>query len=121
MDGGRLVQLGSPASIYESPRTRFVAAFIGEMNLFDGLAVRPERTLIAGSRAELPPEAPARSGTVRDVLYQGEMLRVIVTTDSGADCTVALPNHGAAGSRWTPGTAVVVGWHPGDARPLDDE
>ena len=120
MDGGRLVQLGSPASVYESPRTRFVASFIGEMNLFDGVAVRPERTLIAATREDLPAGAPMHAGTIRDVLYQGEMLRVIVATASGADSIVALKNDGTGAARWTPGTAVVLSWRPDDARRLED-
>jgi spermidine/putrescine transport system ATP-binding protein len=40
MDGGRVAQLGTPAEIYENPRTSFVAGFIGESNLFDGVARR---------------------------------------------------------------------------------
>jgi spermidine/putrescine ABC transporter ATP-binding subunit len=36
MDRGRIAQLGSPAAIYESPRTEFVATFIGESNLLGG-------------------------------------------------------------------------------------
>ena len=34
MDEGRIEQLGTPAEIYESPRSRFVASFIGDANLF---------------------------------------------------------------------------------------
>jgi putrescine transport system ATP-binding protein len=36
MNQGRLVQIGTPAEIYERPRSRFVADFIGEVNLFEG-------------------------------------------------------------------------------------
>ena len=36
MDAGKIVQTGTPAAIYESPRTRFVAGFIGSVNLFEG-------------------------------------------------------------------------------------
>ena len=36
MDRGRVVQVGSPAEIYEDPRTAFVAGFIGEANILDG-------------------------------------------------------------------------------------
>jgi spermidine/putrescine transport system ATP-binding protein len=36
MDGGRIEQVGSPAEIYESPRTSFVAAFIGDTNFLEG-------------------------------------------------------------------------------------
>lgn len=40
MDNARIAQLGSPAEIYENPRTAFVAKFIGESNFFRGKAVR---------------------------------------------------------------------------------
>jgi putrescine transport system ATP-binding protein len=36
MERGRLVQVGTPADLYERPRSRAVAAFIGEINLLDG-------------------------------------------------------------------------------------
>jgi spermidine/putrescine transport system ATP-binding protein len=36
MNEGRVLQEGSPAQIYERPRTRFVADFIGQTNLFEG-------------------------------------------------------------------------------------
>ena len=36
MDGGRIEQVGAPAEIYESPRTGFVAAFIGDTNFLEG-------------------------------------------------------------------------------------
>ncbi|MBN2266617.1 MAG: ABC transporter ATP-binding protein [Candidatus Aminicenantes bacterium] len=36
MSAGRVEQTGSPAEIYESPRTGFVAAFIGDTNFLEG-------------------------------------------------------------------------------------
>jgi putrescine transport system ATP-binding protein len=36
MDRGRIVQVGTPAEIYESPANKFVADFIGSVNLFEG-------------------------------------------------------------------------------------
>jgi putrescine transport system ATP-binding protein len=36
MNHGRIAQVGTPADIYESPATRFVADFIGSVNLFEG-------------------------------------------------------------------------------------
>ena len=36
MHEGKLVQVGTPAEIYEDPKTRWVAEFIGDVNLFDG-------------------------------------------------------------------------------------
>lgn len=39
MEAGRLVQVGSPREIYERPRTRFVARFVGEANLIQGTVI----------------------------------------------------------------------------------
>jgi putrescine transport system ATP-binding protein len=39
MDRGRIVQVGTPAQIYESPVNRFVADFIGSVNLLEGKVV----------------------------------------------------------------------------------
>src|SRR5438067_7451552 len=39
MNRGRLVQIGTPAEIYERPTSRFVADFVGAVNLFDGALV----------------------------------------------------------------------------------
>ena len=39
MDRGRIVQVASPEEIYEQPRTRWVAQFIGDANLIEGVVV----------------------------------------------------------------------------------
>jgi putrescine transport system ATP-binding protein len=36
MNEGRVIQIGTPADIYERPNSRFVAGFVGEVNLFEG-------------------------------------------------------------------------------------
>jgi len=36
MNRGRLVQIGTPVEIYERPGSRFVADFVGDVNLFEG-------------------------------------------------------------------------------------
>ncbi len=42
MRDGRIQQVGTPREIYESPRSRFVADFIGNVNLMDGTLVVDE-------------------------------------------------------------------------------
>jgi len=51
MSEGRFLQVGSPAEIYETPATRFVADFIGNVNLMDGKVVvdEPDHVVIAGA------------------------------------------------------------------------
>lgn len=36
MDAGRIVQIGEPSEVYEYPSSRFVADFVGSVNLFEG-------------------------------------------------------------------------------------
>ncbi len=37
MNNGLIEQIGTPAEIYENPKTKFVASFIGDTNFFDGV------------------------------------------------------------------------------------
>jgi putrescine transport system ATP-binding protein len=39
MNHGKIAQVGTPAAIYESPATKFVADFIGSVNMFEGRIV----------------------------------------------------------------------------------
>jgi len=43
MDGGRIVQAGTPGQIYEQPATAFVAGFIGQANWLPGRRSGPDR------------------------------------------------------------------------------
>jgi putrescine transport system ATP-binding protein len=42
MSAGRFLQVGRPREIYETPNCRFVADFIGNVNLFDGTLIEDE-------------------------------------------------------------------------------
>ena len=42
MSHGRILQLGNPTEVYEAPSCRFVADFIGNVNLFEGHLSRTE-------------------------------------------------------------------------------
>ena len=42
MDKGEVMQVATPAEIYEAPSSRFVADFVGSVNLFDGNVVARE-------------------------------------------------------------------------------
>ena len=51
MSQGRVLQVGTPKEIYEHPNSRFVADFIGNVNLFEG-----KLTLNAADRCEVTTE-----------------------------------------------------------------
>jgi putrescine transport system ATP-binding protein len=48
MDAGRLEQVATPRELYEAPRSRWIAEFIGDVNVFDGQveASEPHRLTI---------------------------------------------------------------------------
>jgi hypothetical protein len=54
MDAGRVVQVGTPQEVYERPRTRFVAAFLGDANVLD-------ETVVDAGHVRLPDGSVARS------------------------------------------------------------
>ena len=155
MDNGLVAQLGTPAEIYENPRTAFVADFIGESNFFAGraarraagqleltlprgecirvpdnagvregqevrIAVRPEWMDVCRP-ADAPPGENALSGTIRDVIYLGETMHVLVTLRDGNDVKIALRNEGQLIKPlpWKRGDAAVVAWLPEDCQILE--
>ncbi|MGA5416114.1 ABC transporter ATP-binding protein [Streptomyces pseudogriseolus] len=69
MNAGRVEQLGTPADLYENPRTTFVANFLGTSNFIEAevdSASGPQIVLKAGGGKLVLPEArnsaPARTG-----------------------------------------------------------
>src|ERR1700746_2888553 len=51
MDAGRLEQVASPRELYEAPASRWIAEFIGDVNLFEGeLTSRENNRLIVATR-----------------------------------------------------------------------
>jgi putrescine transport system ATP-binding protein len=53
MNQGRIVQVGTPHEIYEFPSTRFVAEFIGNVNMFEGRITADEPDHVVIDSAEL--------------------------------------------------------------------
>jgi putrescine transport system ATP-binding protein len=53
MNHGEIVQVGSPSDIYEYPASRFVADFIGSVNLFEGRLIEDEPDFVRVKSDEL--------------------------------------------------------------------
>jgi spermidine/putrescine transport system ATP-binding protein len=101
MNDGRVLQLGVPAEIYERPRNRFVADFIGQTNFLQGTIVR-----LAGKEAEV--EIPG-SGIVR--------ARVAGGIAPGGKTTLAVRPEKVAFAGDAPGASGV--WNALDGRLAD--
>ncbi len=53
MNEGRVEQIGSPSEIYNYPRTRFVASFVGTLNILAGHVIDPKTGKMAVDGQEL--------------------------------------------------------------------
>ncbi len=78
MNAGRIEQIGAPAEIYNRPKTRFVASFVGTLNLIAGVVVDPAAGAIRVGEATIFAPAPiaARAGEKRTLALRPEALKV---------------------------------------------
>jgi putrescine transport system ATP-binding protein len=80
MEAGRIVQVDTPTAIYEYPSSRFVAGFIGSVNLFEGKVTRREGDEVlvqgaAGLTMRMRCLQPLAIGTPVTVAVRPEKLR----------------------------------------------
>jgi putative spermidine/putrescine transport system ATP-binding protein/spermidine/putrescine transport system ATP-binding protein len=137
LDGGRIVQEGAPAEVYERPRTRFAASFLGDANFLEGrvtdgavaaaggsvrstdplptggalatVAVRPEKISI------IPAGAASTSGLenrmparIREIIYAGAASTYLLDGPGGETWTVFSQNRESFPAAI--GEEVVLAW-----------
>ena len=80
MEQGEIVQFGTPRDVYEYPRTKFVAAFLGTINLFEGsLAARSGQSHIVtedGLEVTANRETAGREGSSSTVGVRPEKVSI---------------------------------------------
>ena len=85
MDGGRIAQAGTPQQLYEQPATAFVAGFMGEALLFDGVAGADGAVVLGPLR--LPARAGVPPGPVKAAV-RPEAWRIGPAGDAGLAATL---------------------------------
>ncbi|GGE00835.1 ABC transporter ATP-binding protein [Aureimonas endophytica] len=142
LNEGRAEQIGTPFDIYNHPRTRFAASFIGTLSLLEGEAAGGNRMRVEGQEIAVPAEAhpagrpltlalrpealslapsPARTnrleGTIEDVDFLGSVVRMRVRL---GQTTLLMDNFNDPS---TPpperGAKVALHFAPGDGQILD--
>ena len=115
MNHGKVEQVGAPTEIYERPRTRFVADFIGEINILEeagrARALRPEKIRLVSDGARV-------SGTVETANFLCGSTLLRVGTADGRSLLVRETHAGERASRM-PGDAVGLAWNDADAVALE--
>jgi spermidine/putrescine ABC transporter ATP-binding subunit len=136
MQAGKLAQIGTPLDIYERPASRFVADFIGDINVVDGvirdgvfageagfripvaghingraaLAIRPEHMRVGALRADEP------SGVLVGKTYLGDQTLLAIETERAQPLLARLSSAQAiavqigarVGVSWDPERAVIL-------------
>jgi putrescine transport system ATP-binding protein len=70
MDAGRLEQVATPRELYEAPASRWIAEFVGDVNVFEGEVTSQEgsrlsiATKVAGTISVAEPRRPITKATV---------------------------------------------------------
>jgi spermidine/putrescine transport system ATP-binding protein len=141
MEGGHIEQLGSPTELYETPKTAFVAGFLGVSNLIAGdvkdgavvtpngirlqvatldgatgsvaVGVRPEKIHLGGDEANRIP------GRILESAYIGVATQYVVETDVGRLMVFAQNTHGSS-EPIGPGSAVTLTFSPESTFVLED-
>jgi putative spermidine/putrescine transport system ATP-binding protein len=121
MRDGRVEQVGEASEVYERPKTRFVAEFVGTSNVLSGeaaqailgeprtVSVRPEKVRV------LRGDDPGGTGdvrvdaVVREVVYVGSETRLVAEAH-GSTLTALLLNVSAEGAGVRRGDRVTFAW-----------
>jgi putrescine transport system ATP-binding protein len=76
MDHGRIVQVATPGEIYEQPKTRFIAEFVGDVNILEGHVQGQENGLwrVKTSSAQVP----LTIDDPDEVLHSGQAVAIAV-------------------------------------------
>ncbi len=121
MNQGIIQQIGTPEDIYNEPQNAFVADFIGESNLLDGIMVhdclvniggldmpcvdtgfgenRPVDVVIRPEDVELSADGNGQTrGTVRSIVFKGVHWEMHVESDIGITFLVQTTEHFPIGS-----------------------
>ncbi len=134
MSAGRVLQVGAPRDIYERPARRFVADFIGEINILDTRVLGASPTgltleLPGGARIEARAPEDGHAGETAAAAIRPEAVELIageaeglvsgavenvVYFGAGANVHVGLPDgktfvaRGGGGAAWNAGDKVSI-------------
>ncbi|MDM5146800.1 ABC transporter ATP-binding protein [Candidatus Persebacteraceae bacterium Df01] len=143
MESGSIRQSDSPRNLYESPNNRFVADFVGRMNILpahhisdnlfmvEGLGkVRAQNGGSATSYVAIRPEKLSLSATasanestisvVELVSYYGGLTVLTVRTKTGAQLTVVLPNNHRDSRPPDANEQITISWSADDMIALSE-
>jgi putative spermidine/putrescine transport system ATP-binding protein len=120
MNQGRIEQTGTAREVFNSPRSEFVARFIGAHNIVatpaGAVAVRSDRLQLLRS-----PQHCMRTAAVKAVEYQGTYVQVSLAPEgeaAGVQWNATLADAAFDAAPLIPGETVYLSWEPAAAHAL---
>ena len=122
VNGGRIEQDDPPEKIYQYPRSKFAASFIGENNFFPVpgddsrlLSIRPQFLVVTGENEATPPEKkPQYTGTIEQILFCGTFDKLFIRLDDNRQVITAYQYYDEHRD-WDLGDRVGIWWNPKDS------
>jgi len=124
MNNGLIEQIDSPQGIFRTPRTAFVASFIGGHNIIEGrlagvdqaeVSLRCDHIRVSPQQFESARPQPLR---VESVEYQGSYVLLRCQSDQGLQLSIHQPDSEYLQAPLHPGDPAWVGWNSTDLNPL---
>lgn len=104
MNRGRLEQFGTPEAVYLRPATPFAASFLGTVNWFGKIGVRPEAMRVSHCGDGVP-------ASMESSLFLGNCAHLSLRLQSGERVIAEVPLHQ---NQFLEGAAVKVSWNADD-------
>ena len=115
MDAGRLEQVATPRELYEAPRSRWIAEFVGDVNLFEGQVESREagRLIDRDARCRHHHRSPSRAQpltkTTVCVAIRPEKVK-LSRRGPASDAAMRMPSTGS--KAWSPRSAISAASPP---------
>jgi putative spermidine/putrescine transport system ATP-binding protein len=111
-NNGKIEQLDAPKTLYNAPRTEFVARFVGSANVFDGgligqpglFALRPENIRV------LEPSGSGLVGQILDIHFLGAQTRLEVQVGETRIASLHSAGQNSANQNFQRGDQVRLAW-----------
>lgn len=122
VNSGRIEQDDPPDKIYQYPRSKFAASFIGENNFFPVpgddsrlLSIRPQFLVVTAEDEKTAPEKePRLTGAIEQILFCGTFDKLFIRLDDTRQLITAYQYYDEHRD-WDLGDRVGIWWNPQDS------
>lgn len=128
---GKVEQIGTPKEVYETPKTEFVANFVGQSNIIRGeeaksifgkedtYMVRPEKLKISKTQSKKSNEISIEA-KVEELVFSGAYTKIEAVSTKGTRLLVMVPNASDTLTGIQRGMVVNLHWNKADVHKLNN-